>query len=171
MKRAYWTHALRAVIDVALSAALYRTAGARGMLAALATARAPEFWSACPRRARLRCDVPGLLLVAVTMVCAAAVARSTLAGTRAFNALCVVLTGIFLGAAGGVAIGAFRMPGWLPERAAPVVALLRAFSRYMETPTFLSRVSALSFCSNISYIASFLFCARALDGRSLRGTL
>jgi uncharacterized membrane protein YbhN (UPF0104 family) len=105
----------------------------------------------------------GLLFVAVTMVGAAAVVQSPLTGGRAFNALYLTSIGILLGAACAVAIGACRMPGWLPERAAPVVALLRAFSRCMRSLRFLSRVSALLVCSNIAYIASFFFCARALD--------
>jgi glycosyltransferase 2 family protein len=229
MKRTYWMHALKAAIGVVLFAALYRIAGARGMFATLATARVPEFWSACAlmvialafsgwrwwvvmrsitRPISLRAAmvatfesvffqqvVPagiggevsrgvraydagvspqwafvgvvldrglGLLFVAVTMVVAAVVAQSPLTSARAFNAL-FVTSAILLGAASAVAIGACRMPRWLPERADPAIALLRAFLRCMRSLRFLSRVSALLVCSNIAYIACFFSCARALD--------
>jgi hypothetical protein len=39
------------------------------------------------------------------------------------------------------------MPSWLPNRTAPIVALLRAFSRCMWSPTLLFRVSLLLVCS------------------------
>ena len=230
MKRTYWLLALKAAIGMALFAALYRIAGARGMFVTLANAHAPEFWAACALmvvalafnawrwwvvmqsiaqpislRAALTATfelvffqqvVPagiggdisrgvraydagvstqwafvgvvidrglGLLFVGATIVAAAAAAQSSLIGGRAFSALVLASAGILAGAACAVLIGACRMPRWLPNRAAPVVALLRAFSRCMRSPRFLSRVSLLLVCSNLAYIASFFFCARALD--------
>jgi glycosyltransferase 2 family protein len=105
----------------------------------------------------------GLLFVGVTIAAAAAVAQSSLIGTRAFSVVFLTSAGILAGAACAVLIGACRMPRWLPNRAAPIVALLRAFSRCMRAPRFLFRVSLLLVCSNVAYIASFFFCALALD--------
>jgi uncharacterized membrane protein YbhN (UPF0104 family) len=103
----------------------------------------------------------GLLFVCVTIV-AAATAQSSLTGTRAFSALFLTSAGILAGAACAVLVGACRMPRWLPNRADPAVALFRAFSQCIRSPRFLSRVSLLLVCSNVAYIASFFFCARAL---------
>ena len=230
MKRTYWLLALKAAIGVALFAALYRVAGARGMFATLANAHAPKFWTACalmvvalvfnggrwwvvmgsiarpiPLRAALTATfesvffqqvVPagiggdisrgvraydlgvspqwaligvvidrglGLLFVGVTIVAAAGAAQSSLIVARAFSALLLTSVGILAGAGCAVLIGACRAPRWLPMQAAPVIALLCAFSRCMRSPRFLSRVSLLLVCSNVTYIASFFFCARALD--------
>jgi uncharacterized membrane protein YbhN (UPF0104 family) len=230
MKRAYWMHALKAAIGVALVAGLYHIAGARGMFATLENAHASKFWTACglmvvalafngwrwwvvmhsiARPISLRAAmtatfesvffqqvVPagvggdisrgvraydsgvsaqwvfigvvidrgvGLLFVGVTIVVAAAVAQSSLIGARAFSALFLTSAGILAGAACAVLLGAFRMPRWPAIRAATVVALLRAFSQCMRSPKFLSRVSFQLVCSNSAYVASFFFCARALD--------
>jgi uncharacterized membrane protein YbhN (UPF0104 family) len=105
----------------------------------------------------------GLLFVGMTIVTAAAVAQSSLVGARAFSALFLTSAGILAGGACAVLMGASRLPRWLPIRAAPVVALLRSFSQCMRSPRFLSRVSLQLVCSNVAYIASFFFCARALD--------
>jgi glycosyltransferase 2 family protein len=47
MKRAHWLIFLKVGIGVALFAALYRAAGARGMLTALSDAHVSDFWIAC----------------------------------------------------------------------------------------------------------------------------
>lgn len=230
MKRTYWLVALKAAIGVALFVTLYRVAGARGMFATLANARAPEFWTACgfmvvalafngwrwwvvmqsiaqpiSLRAALTATfesvffqqvVPAgiggdisrgvraydfgvspqwaligvvidrgveLLFVGVTIVAAAAVAQSLLIGAHAFSALFLTSVGILACAACAVLMGACRAPRWLPMRAAPAVALLRAFSQCMRSPRFLSWVSLLLVFSNVAYIASFFFCARSID--------
>ena len=112
----------------------------------------------------------GVLFVGMTIVAAAGVAQSSVIGARAFSALFLTSCAILAGAACVVVIGACRMPSWLPRRAAPVIALLRAFSRCMRSPRFLSRVSLPLVCSNVAYIAAFFFARGRSTSLSPRGT-
>jgi uncharacterized membrane protein YbhN (UPF0104 family) len=104
----------------------------------------------------------GLLFVALTLIVAAGLSRSPIVGTRAFDVLLLGSGGIVAGAASAALMGAFRMPRWLEERAAPFVALLRAYSQCMRSRRFLSLVLVCLAASNCAYIASFFYCARAL---------
>jgi uncharacterized membrane protein YbhN (UPF0104 family) len=104
----------------------------------------------------------GLLFVALTLILAAAIAQSAIVGTRLFNAFLLGSGGIVAGAAFAALMGAVRLPGWLEERAAPLVALLRAYWQCIRSRRFLSLVLVCLAGSNCAYIASFFYCARAL---------
>jgi uncharacterized membrane protein YbhN (UPF0104 family) len=104
----------------------------------------------------------GLLFVALTLILAAAIAQSAIVATRPFAVLFLGAGGIVAGAAFAALMGAVRLPGWLEERAPPLVALLRAYWQCMRSRRFLSLALVCLAASNSANIASFFYCARAL---------
>jgi uncharacterized membrane protein YbhN (UPF0104 family) len=104
----------------------------------------------------------GLLFVALTLIVAAGFSRSPMVGTRAFGVLLLGSGAIVTGAVSAALVGSVHMPGWLQKRAAPLVALLRAYSQCMRSHRFGLLVLICLAASNCAYVASFFCCARAL---------
>jgi glycosyltransferase 2 family protein len=106
----------------------------------------------------------GLLFICLSITVAAVSAESSLTGARAFEALVVTSMVVVAGAAFAVILGALSIPRWsLMERAGPLLALLRAYSGCMTSYSCLTRVLICLVLSTGTYVASFFFCAQALD--------
>jgi glycosyltransferase 2 family protein len=104
----------------------------------------------------------GLLFVGFSLLIAAVFARSELLGTPVFHLLVLISAVIATGAATAVLLGTCRPPIWLPAWTDSIVTLLKEYSTCMRSKWFFGWVFFYLVLSNMAYVASFFWCAKAL---------